>query len=164
MQKVKKENDRYHTACKIFRILTDYFEDRVKMQKCYDIKNADFFNIMILYDLQDSCPYSQRPNTLSLTLSERSSDREIDDTPCQDQWGNRFRWTRMFTLRCEKGTWIPCSTKTSEGDDDGRDEGIFMKYAIVKEGTELRRRCGHWLQEKKRQTYTASLEWYRLEK
>ena len=43
MQREKKENDRYHTAYKIFRMLTDYFEDRVNMQKCYDIKNADFF-------------------------------------------------------------------------------------------------------------------------
>ena len=36
----------------------------------------------------------------------------------------------------------PCLTKTSEGDDDGRDEWIFMKYVreVDKKGTELRRR------------------------
>ena len=121
---------------------------------------------VLRYQKTVSCPYSQRPNTLSLTLSGRSGDLMIDDTPCQDRWGNRLTWTRTFSLRYEKGTWMPCLTKTSEGDDDGRDEGIFMTYAWEddNEGTELRRRYDHWVQRKrqgKRQRNTASLGWYR---
>ena len=55
--------------------------------------------------------------------------------------------------------------KKSEGDDDGRDEWIFTKYAreVDKEETHIRQLCDHWAQAEKR-TYTTSLTWHRLDK
>ena len=166
MYKVKIEYDRYHTVYKISRMLTVYFENRVKMQKCHGIKRRRcLFSILW---------YFTKYRTVLLTVND----------PTRHHWrcrGEVVIW-RLTILRFRIKEETDSDERERSRSDARKERGFPAWRRQVKKMTTEEMNESSWStyllkkgqnyddvvviahKEKKRQTYTASLGWYRSEK